>query len=253
MLNVTGLTKQYQGKDVLRNVSFDLAKGEVVALIGRSGAGKSTLGRCLVGLETADAGQIALDNTPVAVGRGAARQDIQYLWQDPLQSLSPYLTAREAVLETLNGFGVGAAHTRREVAARGLSQLGLSDKMQQRRPHDLSGGQCQRVALARALAACPKLLLLDEPFSALDLSTQLKTIDLLKDLHQATGVAMLIASHDLAPLRHLAQRVLVLDHAEIVEDIPMDRFMTEATHPLAQAYANSLAPKTLNSSAEHRD
>lgn len=234
MLEITNISKRFDGRDVLRDVSLHLKAGEVVGLIGRSGAGKSTLARSVVGLEVADRGAITLDGRIITPGRGAARQNIQYLWQDPAQSLSPYLTAHGAVLETLNGFGIGAD---RAVRARELlSSLGISDRMQGRRPHALSGGQCQRVALARALAAKPQVLILDEPLSALDLSTQLQTIALLRDIHRETNLSMLIVSHDLAPLRQLASRILVLDEGRIVESVPMNDFANAATHPLARAY-----------------
>lgn len=239
MLSVTGLTKRYYGVDVLRNVSLSLVKGEVIGLIGRSGAGKSTLARCIVGLDRPEQGQLELDGVPIEAGKGAARKDIQYLWQDPSQALSPYLTAHKAVLETLNGFQIGAPADRTNQAAALLNRLGITDAMQARRPHALSGGQCQRVALARALAADPKVLILDEPFSALDLPMQIQTIKLLEDVHRDTHVAMLIASHDLAPLQRLADRVLVLDSAEVVEDVPMADFTNKAKHPLARAYIDT--------------
>lgn len=238
MLTVTNLTKRFHGQDVLRGISVSLQPGEVVGLIGRSGAGKSTLARCLVGLEQADSGEILLQGTGITPGRGTARQAIQYLWQDPSQSLSPYLSAQDAVLETLNGFSIG---TNRATRARDLlSDLGITPAMQSRRPHALSGGQCQRVALARALAADPQVLILDEPLSALDLPTQLQTIALLKELHRKTERTMLIVTHDLAPLRQLVSRVLVLDDGGITQDLPMTHFAQNAAHPLAKAYGGSL-------------
>ncbi|UWP88304.1 ABC transporter ATP-binding protein [Aliiroseovarius crassostreae] len=240
MLRVRGLSKRFHGQEVLRDIHLDLAPREVVGLIGRSGAGKSTLARCMVGLEQPDAGSISLGGHKVAPGSGAARQKIQYLWQDPTQSLSPFLTAQGAVLETLDGFGIGDRRQRRSRAAALLEELGVQGEMQQRRPHALSGGQCQRVALARAIAARPEILILDEPLSSLDLVTQVNTIRLLRQLQGQNALSMLIVSHDLAPLRQLANRVLVLDEARIVEDIPMAGFATCARHPLSRAYADTL-------------
>jgi peptide/nickel transport system ATP-binding protein len=141
----------------------------------------------------------------------------------------------------LNGFAIGPAGARKGVADKWLSQRGLSEAMPQRRSHDLSGGQCQHVGLAQALAAQPRLLLLDGPFSGLYLSTQLKANDLLKAVLQSTGVTMLIASDDLASLRNLASRVWILDGPQIVEDLPLDLFFEVATHPLTIAYARTLA------------
>ena len=242
MLTVRGLSKRFHGRDVLSDIDLNIAAGEVVGLIGHSGAGKSTLARCLVGLERAERGEILLDGAPITPGEGAARQNIQYLWQDPTQSLSPYLTAKGAVMETLSGFGVGASQARNTRAIELLNSLGIPQSMHERRPHALSGGQNQRVALARALAAEPQVLILDEPLSSLDLATQVSTISVLREIHAESGLAMLIVSHDLAPLRQLADRVLVLDETRIVEDIPMRRFSQDASHPLSKAYAETLQP-----------
>lgn len=240
MLSIRGLSKKFHGRDVLKGIDLSIAPGEVVGLIGRSGAGKSTLARCLTGLERPDEGEISLNGTLITPGRGSARQHIQYLWQDATQSLSPYLSAQDAVLETLSGFGVGPRGQRGARARALLLSLGLPEAAFSRRIHTMSGGQCQRLALARALAAEPEVLILDEPLSSLDLVTQLATIRLLKRLHADRGVAMLIVSHDLAPLRHLAQRILVLDDACIVEDIAMRDLAGKAKNPLSRAYAATL-------------
>lgn len=242
MLTVRGLSKKFHGRNVLGEIDLAITAGEVVGLIGHSGAGKSTLARCLVGLERAERGEILLNGVPISPGKGAARKNIQYLWQDPTQSLSPYLSAKGAVMETLSGFGVGDLRTRNARASDLLVSLGLPRSLHDRRPHTLSGGQNQRVALARALAAEPQVLILDEPLSSLDLATQVSTISVLRRLHAETGLTMLIVSHDLAPLRQLANRVLVLDEARVVEDIPMHSFSSAATHPLAKAYAETLQP-----------
>jgi len=240
MLKLRGLSKQFYGQDVLKDIDLSLAPGEVVGLIGHSGAGKSTLARCLIGLETPDSGRICLEGQPIDPGFGPARQRIQYLWQDPTQSLSPYLSAHAAVMEPLNGFNIGAPATRHQNATALLADLGINAEAQTRRPHSLSGGQCQRIALARALAAEPQVLILDEPLSSLDLSTQINTIRLLRQVHAARGLSMLIVSHDLAPLRQLADRIAVLDDAQIVEDIRMAEFEQAAFHPLSKAYAQTI-------------
>ncbi len=241
MLSVRGLSKRFCGHEVLSAIDLSISAGEVVGLIGRSGAGKSTLARCLVGLETPDAGEVLLGGVPITPGRGRARQHIQYLWQDPVQSLSPYLSAQNAVLETLSGFQMGPPEQRQQRAASLLETLGLPRSICARRPHSLSGGQCQRVALARALAAKPDVLILDEPLSSLDLVTQMATIRLLRRISAERSFAMLIVSHDLAPLRQLADRIAVLDAGRIVEDLPMGAFAGQATHPLSRAYADTLA------------
>ncbi|HCQ67459.1 MAG TPA: ABC transporter ATP-binding protein [Rhodobacteraceae bacterium] len=240
MLTARGLSKRFHGRDVLRGIDLTIAPGEVVGLIGHSGAGKSTLARCLVGLERAEAGEITLAGEKVVPGKGNTRQRIQYLWQDPTQSLSPFLTATGAIMETLAGFDIGPRAGRLARAASLLETLGLPRALHDRRPHSLSGGQCQRVALARALAAAPQVLILDEPLSSLDLATQVSTIGLLREVHADTGLAMLIVSHDLAPLRQLADRILVLDASRVVEDLAMVDLACKAKHPLARAYAATL-------------
>ncbi len=240
MLNVAGLHKSFRGTPVLAGVDLEIGPGEVVGLIGRSGVGKSTLARLLVGLERPDAGSIRLGGGAIVPGTGTARQRIQYLWQDPMQALSPYLSALGAVRETLQGFGIGPAQARPARALALLAALGIDAEMAARKPHALSGGQCQRVALARALAAEPDLLILDEPFSALDTATQVAAVDLLRAVHAARDLAMLVVSHDLAPLRRMAHRIAVLDGGQIVEDLPLQRFLAEARHPLSRAYVATM-------------
>ncbi len=240
MLNLTKLSKSFRGTKVLDNIDFSIGAGEVVGLIGRSGAGKSTLARIVVGLETPETGSIRLDTQEITPGKGDARRRIQYLWQDPIQTLSPYLSAAGAVLETLHGFDIGRPQTRRARAQDLLASLGIVAQIAARKPHELSGGQCQRVALARALAAEPDVLILDEPLSALDVTSQLGVIDLLRRVHAKRSLSMLIVSHDIAPLRLLASRIAVLDGGQIVEDLPLPRFFATARHPLSRAYISTM-------------
>ena len=241
MLAVEGLRLSFRDLPVLCGVNLEIAAGEMVGLVGRSGSGKSTLARSLVGLDRADAGQIRLGGEFIEPGQGSARRQIQYLWQDPSQSLSPFLTAKSAVLETLNGFDIGAAQFRVNRAEELLENLGLERAAWNRRPHALSGGQCQRVAMARALAAQSKVLILDEPLSSLDLITQISTMELLGKVHSERKTAMLIVSHDLAPLRRFADRIAVLDQGRIVDDLPVQNMSSKDAHPLLQAYMDVLS------------
>ncbi len=236
MLNIKGLTKSFYNSVVLSNIELSIEKGKILGLIGHSGSGKSTLARCLVGLEKPQSGQIYLNDKLIIPGQGEARQKIQYLWQDPMQALSPFLSAHGAIVESLNGFNIGSRGSRSARATKLLEDLGIGSDLAIRKPHTLSGGQAQRIALARALAAEPDLLILDEPLSSLDLPTQIATIDLLRKIHADRGISMLIISHDLAPLWQLANHIAVLDRKEIVENLPISEFAKKACHPLSRAY-----------------
>jgi len=243
VLSIRNLSKSFYGTPVLNDINLDLSTGEVIGLIGRSGAGKSTLARCLVGLERAEAGTITLQGNTIMPGTGLARQKIQYLWQDPTQALSPYLSAKAAVLETLNGFDIGSRDQRNTRATDLLKQFEIDTGTAARKPYNLSGGQCQRVTLSRALAAEPEVLILDEPLSSLDMATQVAALNTLKTARQQRNISMLIVSHDLATLRQIADKVAVLDEGRIVEFLPIEQFAARARHPLARAYAETLAPK----------
>lgn len=236
MLTAAGLSKRFVGRAVLKGVGSRLAPGEAVGLIGRSGCGKSTFAKCVVGLESHDAGALSFDGAPLRPGRGAARRRIQYVWQDATQALSPYLSIRGAVLETLNGFRIGPRAGRTARADALLASLGIDAAMARRRADGLSGGRRQRAAIARALAAEPDMLILDEPFASLDLVTQAATLGTLRAVRSRTGCAMLVISHDLATLRRLVDRIDVLDEGGIVESHPVATFAETARHPLARAF-----------------
>ncbi len=218
-LELRRLTKRFGAAPaVLDSVSLEIAAGEVVGLAGASGTGKSTLARCIAGLERADSGQLLLDGVPLANRRTLAqRRCVQYVWQEAHLALSPYRTALQSVTEPLEGFGLEPATERAATAAAWLSRMGLDAAAMQRRPDGLSGGQCQRVVLARALAAKPDLLLLDEPFSALDTVTTAALLRLLQEVLHARPASVLVVSHDARVLRRLSHRVLQLQGGRLSE------------------------------------
>ncbi|SHG25397.1 oligopeptide transport system ATP-binding protein [Kaistia soli DSM 19436] len=223
----------------VRNVSLEIATGEVVGLIGESGCGKTTLGRCIVGLERPDSGEVVVGGTDFTAlsgrDRRAFRRNVQVVFQKPETSLNPRMTVARFVGEALANFDVvprGARRARLEMLA-GL--VGLNADALERYPHQLSGGERQRVAIMRALASEPQVIVLDEPTSALDVSVQAQVLRTLKALQAEVGTAMLFISHDVAVVRYVASRVLVMYLGVIVEEGPADAVFTAPSHPYTRA------------------
>lgn len=218
----------------LHGVSLDIAPGETVGLVGESGSGKTTLGRAVLGLAPVTEGSITFSGEDITRASGARRRalsrDIQVVFQDPYSSLNPAMTVG-AILEeplTVAGMSRGAARERiREL----LDQVKLPRDAAERLPRNFSGGQRQRIAIARALALEPKLIVCDEPVSALDLSTQARVLELLISIQERTGVAYLFISHDLSVVRHISHRVAVMYHGEIVEYGRAAQVTDEPKHP----------------------
>jgi peptide/nickel transport system ATP-binding protein len=226
LLNVENLEVTYRGKSrkkdfrALKGVSLDIRPGECVGLVGESGSGKTTLGRAVLGLAPVTGGSIQLEGKEIAHASREERRnlarDIQVVFQDPYSSLNPSMSIGQILAEPLlvRHWTKDAASARvREL----LDAVGLPADASDRRPREFSGGQRQRVAIARALALDPKLIVCDEPVSALDLTTQARVLDLFLEIQERTGVAYLFISHDLAVVRHLSHRVAVMYHGEIVE------------------------------------
>jgi ABC-type dipeptide/oligopeptide/nickel transport system ATPase subunit len=211
-LVVDKLMKSYRGQTpVLDGASLELHAGEVLGLVGASGAGKSTLARCIAGIEQADSGDVRLDGERLGATRTRPqKQRIQYIWQEAHMALSPLRSALQAVVEPLEGFSLAPAQDRAAQAAHWLGRMGLGSATMQRRPDGLSGGQCQRAVIARALAAEPEVLLLDEPFSALDTVTTVALMRLLQSVLSTRPMAVLFVSHDRQAVRRLASRALCL-------------------------------------------
>lgn len=221
VLSVSTVSQHYSGIRVLNNVSMALKNGETVALLGRSGCGKSTLARLLVGLESPAQGHVCWRGEPLAklnhARQKAFRRDIQMVFQDAISAVNPRKTVRDILREPMRHL---LSLNKTEQLARAsamLNAVDLDDSVLDKRPPQLSGGQLQRVCLARALVVEPKLLILDEAVSNLDLVLQAGVIRLLKKLQQQFGTACLFITHDLRLVERFCQRVMVMDGGQIVE------------------------------------
>ena len=252
LLAVRGLTKDYAGAHgktlrALDGVSFDLARGEVLGIVGESGCGKSTLGRALLRLVEPTAGQVLFEGEDlVSLPRGRMaqrRRDMQMVFQDPFGSLNPRHKVATIIGEPLVIHGMG--DPRRRVPEL-LDMVGLPADAAGRFPHEFSGGQRQRIAIARALALSPKLLVADEPVSALDVSIQSQIINLIADLQARLCLAMLFISHDLSVIRHVSDRIAVMYLGRIVETGQAAQLFERPAHPYTQALLSAVpaAPGT---------
>ncbi|MGA9858811.1 MAG: ABC transporter ATP-binding protein [Solirubrobacteraceae bacterium] len=224
VLGITGVNANYGSNHVLHDIEVVVARNECVALVGESGSGKTTLARCIGGLHSDWTGEITLDGTPLARGaRGRttqARKRIQYVFQNPYASLNPRRTVGQTIARQLALFATGGRKSRGDVGRRVgecLERVALSADAAERYPDQLSGGERQRVAIARALAAEPALLVCDEVTSALDVSVQAAIVELLRELRVETGLSMLFITHNLALIRTIADRVMVMTDGRIVE------------------------------------
>ncbi len=224
------------------HVSFGIDAGEALGLVGESGSGKSTIARILVGLERADGGSVMVDgvdrlNRPRGRAERLARaRAVQMVFQDPNGSLDRRLTVTEMLRRTLRlreGAGGGKKQQQDEVLQL-LDRVRLTARHAAAKPHELSGGQRQRVAIARALAVSPKLVVLDEAVSALDVSVQAQVLELLAEIQRESGVSYLFVSHDLAVISELCTRVLVLFRGAVVESGETKRVLTEPRHAYSQ-------------------
>jgi peptide/nickel transport system ATP-binding protein len=218
-------------------VSIDILPGETVGLVGESGSGKTTLGRAVLGLAPVTQGTIRFRDRDIShLSRSERRSlssDIQVVFQDPYTSLNPSLTIEQILIEPLTVRKVAKKQAAQRVHEL-LEQVHLPSDAGRRLPREFSGGQRQRIAIARALALDPRLIVCDEPVSALDLSTQARVLELFKEIQDRTGVAYLFVSHDLAVVRHLSHRVAVMYRGEIVEWGDGDQVTARPKHPYTQ-------------------
>ena len=255
LLVVSGLTKHFvQGGGLLEKprvvravdgVSFALHEGETLGLVGESGCGKSTVSRALMRLTPATGGSIRYRGEEILTFdrhrmRGL-RRDIQIVFQDPYSSLSPKMTVRQIISEPWEVHpGIVPQDDRERRMTELLEQVGLPSSSASRYPHEFSGGQRQRIGIARALAMNPRIIICDEPVSALDVSVQAQVINLLEDIQKASGVAYLFIAHDLSVVRHISDRVAVMYLGKIVEIGTADAIYANPAHPYTRALLSAV-------------
>ena len=256
LLSVRNLTKTYSSKAgglfgrrdgtkfrAVDDVSFDIRRGECLGLVGESGCGKTTVSKILMRAITADTGSVSFDDgtgkIDVLAVKGGALMDlrtkIQMVFQDPVSSLSPRMTIRNILSEPLEIHAHGDHAERKEKVKALMQAIGLDKHYLSRYPHSFSGGQRQRIGIARALALGPKLLILDEPVSALDVSVQAQILNLLKDLQKELGLTYLFISHNLAVVDYMADRIAVMARGRIVEIAPREVILRDPVHPYTRS------------------
>ena len=224
----------------LRGVSFEVDAGEILGIVGESGCGKSTLARAVLGLIPACSGTIVwrgreLGDLTRAEMR-ALRREMQIVFQDPLDALDPRMTVGEIVAEPLKTLEPGLAKASiRARAAETLEKVGLAPEHINRYPHEFSGGQCQRIGIARAIILSPRLIVCDEPVSALDVSIQAQILNLLMGLSRDARLSLIFISHDLSVVRRISQRIMVLYLGRVAEVAPSEVLCTAPRHPYTQA------------------
>jgi peptide/nickel transport system ATP-binding protein len=244
LLKVENLVVEYPGKGfrskpfrALNNVSIQLGQSETLGLVGESGSGKTTLGRAILGLAPVTEGKVEFLGEDISHANRKDRQrlskDIQVVFQDPYTSLNPSMEIGQILAEPLQIQGMQGDEAKRRIKEL-LDQVNLPKDALQRLPKEFSGGQRQRVAIARALALSPKLIVCDEPVSALDLTTQARILDLFLQIQKDTGVSYLFVSHDLDVVRHISHRISVMYKGEIVEQGPARKVAENPDHPYTQ-------------------
>ena len=224
-------------------VSFFIRRGENLGLVGESGCGKTTTGRLVLGLQTPTAGEILFEGSPVCRPDGRIRidrRDMQIIFQDPYASLNPRMTVADIVGEPLYVHGIASGKELSDRIVKILDTVGLEPRYRHRYPHEFSGGQRQRIGIARALALNPKLIVCDEPVSALDVSIQAQVINLLEDLQAEFGFSYLFIAHDLSVIKHISSRVAVMYLGRIVELADTEALYGNPLHPYTEALLSAV-------------
>ena len=239
-LEVQELAVDFRATRVLGPVSFEVRAGETLGLVGESGSGKSTLARAILRLIPASQGRVLWEGTDLLRCKAASlrrhRREIQIVFQDASASLDPRMRVAASLSEPLEVFERRMRGPERQMRiARMMDRVGLAETLLDRYPHELSGGQCQRVGIARAMMLQPRLLVCDEPVSSLDVSIQGQIVNLLVELQQEFGTAMLFISHNLAVVRHLSHRVMVMHHGQLVETADCETLFRAPSHPYTRA------------------
>ncbi|NLG83219.1 MAG: ATP-binding cassette domain-containing protein [Firmicutes bacterium] len=226
------------------DVSFTIQAGETVGLVGESGCGKTTVGLTILRLYEPTAGQIVFEGTEITGLRPEEllpfRRKMQMIFQDPFASLNPRMTVGDIIGEPLDIHGLARGKERTERIYELLRQVGLSPDHANRYPHEFSGGQRQRIGVARALAAQPRFIICDEPISALDVSIQAQIVNMLQELQVSLGLTYLFIAHDLAMVKHISNRVLVMYLGKIVEEAPSAELYENPLHPYTQALLSAI-------------
>ena len=250
LLRAQDLVKHFpvEGSDlVLRavdGVTFDINQGETLGLVGESGCGKSTVGRCLLRLYEPTSGKIFFENEEITHASNSemrrVRRDMQVIFQDPYSSLNPRQNILSIVSEPMVIHKIGSKSERQDRVAGLLEKVGLDPSYMRRYPHEFSGGQRQRIGIARALALDPKMIVCDEPVSALDVSVQAQVVNLLQDLQSELGLTYLFISHGLAVVEHISNRVAVMYLGKIVEIADPQELYSDPLHPYTKALLSAI-------------
>jgi peptide/nickel transport system ATP-binding protein len=225
--------------NAVSDVSLDIIEGETLGIVGESGCGKSTTGKAIVQLPPPKSGRVVFDGVELTSLKGESlrkmRPRMQMIFQDPISSLNPRRRVREIVGEGLEIWSIGDKESRAAKVAEVLEAVGIDPKNGERRPHEFSGGQCQRISIARAVVTEPKLIICDEPVSALDVSVQAQILNLLQDMKARYGLTLIFIAHDLAVVKNVSDRVMVMYLGKVCEVAPPDALYDHPAHPYTAA------------------